>query len=215
MNLPTFQRKQKLRAADLQTLSDAVRANRILPGFGIRITGSPNGTTISVAARNGAPGGSIDIHPFQCIRSVPYEGTGNPPANQGLKFKVRPGVVMGLNSEALWPENINETFTAPDNKEQYWCWIKVTLLAPNDGNSVEVQSVEIQAGNSVPTPEKTEGRDLGDYPTSSFCPIFFVETKDNQIKSVGQMVKSSLSLVLAIHDLRCTGTERRLFWVRL
>lgn len=47
MTLPTFAKGQKLKAADLQALVTAVRANRILPGTGIRVTGSPNGTTIS------------------------------------------------------------------------------------------------------------------------------------------------------------------------
>jgi len=47
MTIPSFRKGQILSASNLQELADAVRANRILPGVGVRITGSPNGTTVS------------------------------------------------------------------------------------------------------------------------------------------------------------------------
>jgi len=67
MTIPSFRKGDKLRAADLQLLADAVRANRVLPGTGIRITGSPNGTTVAVVVGRSAPPGSSSIQPFQLM----------------------------------------------------------------------------------------------------------------------------------------------------
>ena len=62
MTIPTFKKGDKLWAADLQTLADAVRANRVLPGAGIRITGGPNGTTVAANIPRGAKSGTMTLH---------------------------------------------------------------------------------------------------------------------------------------------------------
>ena len=62
MTIPSFKKGGKLLAADLQSLADAVRANRILPGAGIRITGSPNGTTVAANIPKGLRSGTPSLH---------------------------------------------------------------------------------------------------------------------------------------------------------
>ncbi len=62
MTIPTFRKGQKLQAADLQALADAVRANRVLPGAGIRITGSPNGTTVAASIPRKVITGGPSLH---------------------------------------------------------------------------------------------------------------------------------------------------------
>lgn len=62
MTIPTFKKGDKLRAADLQILADAVRANRILPGTGIRVTGSPNGTTVAANIPRAVGVGAASLH---------------------------------------------------------------------------------------------------------------------------------------------------------
>ena len=62
MTIPSFKKGDKLWAADLQSLADAVRANRVLPGAGIRITGSPNGTTVAANIPRGAKSGTLTLH---------------------------------------------------------------------------------------------------------------------------------------------------------
>jgi hypothetical protein len=71
MTIPTFKKGKKLLAADLQTLADAVRANRILPGAGIRITGSPNGTTVAASIPRRSVSGVPSLHQVNFEDLVP------------------------------------------------------------------------------------------------------------------------------------------------
>jgi len=80
MTIPSFKKGDKLWAADLQSLADAVRANRVLPGAGIRITGSPNGTTVAANIPRASKSGKLTLHqvdfedlipdPFQIMQEV-------------------------------------------------------------------------------------------------------------------------------------------------
>ncbi|MFZ4778238.1 MAG: hypothetical protein ACOYM3_22935 [Terrimicrobiaceae bacterium] len=71
MTIPTFKKGEKLRAADLQILADAVRANRILPGAGIRVTGSPNGTTVAANIPRAVGGGAASLHKVDFEDMIP------------------------------------------------------------------------------------------------------------------------------------------------
>jgi len=64
-NLPNFRRGDQIRASDLQSLSDGIRANRVLPGAGIRVTQTPNGTTIATVPTKGTIAASVPVDPFQ------------------------------------------------------------------------------------------------------------------------------------------------------
>ncbi len=68
MQIPSFKKGDKLWAADLQSLADAVRANRVLPGVGIRITGSASGTTVAANVPRASRGGST-----QTLHQVDFE----------------------------------------------------------------------------------------------------------------------------------------------
>jgi len=71
--LPSFKKGQKLSALDLQTLTDAVRANRLLPGNGIRIAQSPNGTTIAAVPPSGLYSGlTLHAMPLALLAPDPF-----------------------------------------------------------------------------------------------------------------------------------------------
>lgn len=211
MQLPSFRRKQKLKAADLQTLADAIRANRILPGVGIRITGSPNGTTVAVKRTADSPPASL-IHPFQFV-SAPWTGTGTPPSDQKRKFRIRPGAVMSA-SGPRFSENLHDVFTAPDNAAIFYCWLEANFDMGADGY-VSVLSISYDVGATLPEQQTASDPDYGSYPTKSFIPLFAIKTQDGAIKEVQQYVKSSLSLTMVLEYISCGTAWRRLFWSAL
>ena len=75
MNIPEFRRGEKLRGEDLQALSDAIRANRVLPGAGIRITGSPYGTTVALSVPPAGPSSTLRLHDIGLIDLIPNPQT--------------------------------------------------------------------------------------------------------------------------------------------
>ncbi len=97
MTIPSFKKGSKLWAADLQSLADAVRANRVLPGAGIRITGGLNGTTVAAdIPRSGADAAAR--HPFQLVVTTdPADKSDNP----APKIRVRPSTLAGGSSTDL------------------------------------------------------------------------------------------------------------------
>ena len=113
--LPTFAKGQKLKAADLQALVTAIRANRILPGTGIRVTGSPNGTTISANIPRASQSGGGKPQPFELL--VASTGGESPEP----RIRIMPSTLAGGSSTNLG-------FSEGDDP-QY-------LLAPAEGHIV-------------------------------------------------------------------------------
>ena len=97
MTIPSFRKGEKLKAADLQTLADAVRANRVLPGVGIRVTGSPNGTTVAANIPRSAADAAT-LQPFQLIVAIDPADTSDTPAP---KIRVLPSTLAGGSSTDL------------------------------------------------------------------------------------------------------------------
>ena len=212
MTIPRFKKGDKLWAADLQSLADAVRANRVLPGAGIRITGGPNGTTVAAATNRGVASAS-DVFPFQALYPVPFTGTGEPPPSQNLTFKVRPGILAsgGVFSPRL-AANLNAEFTADDNQDRFYCWIEATFTS--DGEAVALSEFKYDTGGTVPEPTfSTTSDDV--YPTKWCLPLFAVKTKDGSITNVEQYVASSLSISIVVVSIQCASQRREIFWSRL
>jgi len=210
VTIPSFRKGEKLKAADLQALADAVRANRVLPGAGIRITGSPNGVTVAATIRKGTSAAG-EAHPFQAIYPAPFTGTGEPPSNQNLKFKIRPGMVSS-GGGSRFAANLNEDFSAPGESERYYCWIEAAFTS--NGERVALSEIKYDAGDAVP--EITFSDDPGDvYPTKWFLPLFAVKTENGAITDVEQYIRSSLSISIVVVSVECARQRRQIFWSSL
>jgi len=112
MLYPTFQKKTPLSAADLNLAMDALKRARILPGVGIKITETLNGTVVSLKPEIG--GGSktpAEKRPWDIIN---LRGAGEP--NADGKFasytgQVWPGTVAGIMASNIFAGGTLATFT--------------------------------------------------------------------------------------------------------
>lgn len=95
MNVPIFQKSAPLKAADLNALGDVVRRARILPGVGIKLTETLNGTIVSLKPTRSFGGGSgSEDYPWRVSTSaIVPEGGGDP---TGYNCVIRPGSVNNI-----------------------------------------------------------------------------------------------------------------------
>jgi hypothetical protein len=112
MLYPTFQKKSPLSAADLNLAMDALKRNRILPGVGIKLTETLNGTVVSLKpTRLGGSGDGTERRPWDIIN---LRGEGEPDSNgkySNYKGQVWPGTVAGLMPSNLFSGGKLATFT--------------------------------------------------------------------------------------------------------
>jgi hypothetical protein len=114
MEYPNFQKRSALSAADLNSTISALKRNRILPGVGIKLTETLNGTVVSL--KPGRFGGSgtgtgTERRPWDIIN---LRGDGEPDSNgkfSNYKAEVWPGTVAGLMPSNLFSGGKLATFT--------------------------------------------------------------------------------------------------------
>ena len=173
MTIPSFRKGEKLKAADLQTLADAVRANRVLPGAGIRITGSPNGTTVAVVGGGaGAPG--TTAHPFKVIVAKNDA--------QGVRVQVLFGTVNGIEPTigGQWLHNVQPAPPMLPVDDGSQVFLKANLDA-----SRNVASAEVAAASEVPENSDALSHIL-------LARISIAEDDGNRSATIFQNVASSL-----------------------
>ena len=211
--VPEFQPKRKLYARDLQSLSDAARAGRILPGFGIRVTTSPQGTVVALARRNN--GGSAlqdDTHPFQPFLA-PYYGQGDPPPSQSRTIQIRRGFINDVI-----PQNIDEQFVVPTGKggpdpdstagpsgRPQLFYVEVNLSPTT--NSAKVTSATVKQAESLPAGENSD-----DIPSKIYLPLFYIYTNSEAITSVSKLQKTNANGALVVTNWDCKNTHRQWLW---
>jgi hypothetical protein len=111
MLYPTFQKKSPLSAADLNLVMDALKRARVLPGVGIKLTETLNGTVVSLKPTRSFGGGSTERRPWDIINLA---GEGEPDSNgkfSNYKGEVWPGTVAGLMPSNLFADGKLATFT--------------------------------------------------------------------------------------------------------
>jgi hypothetical protein len=210
--VPEFQPKRKLFARDLQSLSDAARSGRILPGFGIRVTTSPQGTVVALARRNNGASFQEDTHPFQPFMA-PYFGQGNPPASQSRTIKIRRGF---LND--ILPQNIDAEFVVPSGKggpepdstggpsgQPQLFYVEVNLSPTT--NSAKITSATIKQADNLPAQS-----DSNDMPTKVYLPIFYIYTNSEAITSVSKLQKTNANGTLVVTNWDCKNINRQWLW---
>jgi hypothetical protein len=104
MQYPTFQKKVALSAADLNLAMDALKRARVLPGVGIKLTETLNGTVVSLKPlRTAGGGGSAPEH---CAFSISTAGVGTPDPDTKLypsyEAQIVPGTVNGVLPMNWW-----------------------------------------------------------------------------------------------------------------
>jgi hypothetical protein len=106
MIVPAFQKGLQLSAADLNSAMDCVRRARVLPGVGIKLTETVNGTVVSLKPQRLAGGAESTLLPWDAIDLV-GEGTVDSAGNySSYKCKIYPGLVSGA-----YPGNMLQEFT--------------------------------------------------------------------------------------------------------
>jgi hypothetical protein len=111
MLYPTFQKKSQLSAADLNLAMDAIKRGRILPGVGIKLTETLNGTVVSLKPTRGGSGTPTERRPWDIINLA---GEGEPDEDgkfSNYKAEVWPGTVAGLMPSNLFSGGKLATFT--------------------------------------------------------------------------------------------------------
>jgi hypothetical protein len=113
MLYPTFQKKSPLSAADLNLAMDAIKRARVLPGVGIKLTETLNGTVVSLKPTRGAGGGGsvTERRPWDIINLA---GEGEPDEDgkfSNYKAEVWPGTVAGLMPSNLFADGKLATFS--------------------------------------------------------------------------------------------------------
>jgi hypothetical protein len=114
MLLPTFQKRAPLSAADLNLAMDALKRARILPGVGIKLTETLNGTVVSLKpTRSFGGGGGTERRPWDIIN---LRGDGEPDEDgkfSSYKAEVWPGTLAGIIPSNLFSGGTLATFTVP------------------------------------------------------------------------------------------------------
>ena len=111
MLYPTFQKKSQLSAADLNLAMDALKRARVLPGVGIKLQETLNGTVVSLKPTRSFGGGSTERRPWDIINLA---GEGEPDSNgkfSNYKGEVWPGTVAGLMPSNLFADGKLATFS--------------------------------------------------------------------------------------------------------
>ena len=146
MQYPSFQKKSPLTASDLNTMVDTLKRARVLPGVGIKLTETLNGTVVSLKpVRSGGGATTTERHPWEIINLV---GVGEP-NQQGdypsYEFSVWPGVINGIMPPNLFDGGELAKFTASAQVQN------VILKCTSDGKGITAATVEVAA--TVPAPK--------------------------------------------------------------
>jgi hypothetical protein len=145
MLIPTFQKKSPLTAADLNLLGDTVRRARVLPGVGIKLTETLNGTVVSLKPTRGAGGGgssSVENRPFDIIN---LRGSGQPDQNgkfSSYKAEIWPGSIATILPSNIFLNGTLQTFTV-SAALTYW---KVKVFT----NGLQITQAIISANQILP-----------------------------------------------------------------
>ncbi len=192
---------EQLTATQLNGILDALDQLRISEGRGYRIgMRGPGGTSLDIDPGEGSGKGKT-IHPFQPY-AAPYTGTGEAPAEQARKIKIRPGFIK-FGDGYKFPSNKALDFEVPDNKDEGEVfWLQAGVIT---GENVAPTLSSVAYGHGTECPPDVVS---GGLPVTVYVPLFAVFTKDNSITWMEEYVFDVLQLDLAVTDVTCTGTTR-------
>lgn len=153
MVIPTFQKGAQLAAADLNLAMDAVRRARVLPGVGIKLTETVNGTVVSLKPQRLAGGGATpDLAPWQI---VDLAGEGEPDTQgkySSYSFRVYPGTINNILPTNTFSGDGLVKFTIQADGIKY-----LFLDVATDGAKVTLATLKVESTLPTDAPPVGEG----------------------------------------------------------
>ena len=137
MLYPTFQKKSPLSAADLNLAMDAIKRARVLPGVGIKLTETLNGTVVSLKPTRSFGGGESEKHPFQIATFAKTDSSGEV---TGYECTVSPGTLNNLLPTNLFEVNAPTRHSYAQDSIQH-----VILTGLSNGKQFTSCEISVQA----------------------------------------------------------------------
>ncbi len=141
MQYPTYQKRSPLNASDLNALVDALKRARVLPGVGIKLTETLNGTVVSLKPTRSGGAAASEKRPWDIIN---MRGEGEPDDEgkyNSYKAEVWPGTVAGLLPSNLFADGELASFTVPATLQKW----KAKCLT--DGKQITSVQIVIDASD--------------------------------------------------------------------
>jgi len=191
MQYPLFQKKGALSAADLNLAMDALKRARVLPGVGIKLTETLNGTVVSLKPLRTAGGSS----PENCAFSISSEGKGEPDATTGLYNQFTARVTVGAINSVLptnWWDSGGKALTKFDYGKDSLQYVYLDVKADSTG----ILSCEIKVNSTLPAAQKaTSGN-----PPTQFNVTLGILFNDLVYQIIKGNIRASTSVVSATFD---------------
>lgn len=153
MVIPTFQKGAQLAASDLNLAMDSVRRARVLPGVGIKLTETVNGTVVSLKPQRLAGGGvTTDLKPWQMIELT---GEGEPDAQgkySNYSFRVHPGTINNILPANTFAGDGLVKFTIQADGIKY-----LILDVATDGTKVTTATLKVESTLPTDAPPVGDG----------------------------------------------------------
>lgn len=186
----TAEKLERLREAVAFSLRDLIRGGR-----GVTVTKNGGRFIVSVRKARRGGGAAAEEHPWMVYPSR-FTGSGDPPADQQRRFRLRPGTV-GNRLAANW----DEEFTAPDDTTGHWVWAEVSII-----DSGDVSGVTIQTGAQPPTAALTNAD--GTLPTTLYAPLASMDTADGRIRRIYTVERNNLAVDINSNGGSCDDLVR-------
>jgi hypothetical protein len=192
MQYPTFQKKVALSAADLNLAMDALKRARVLPGVGIKLTETLNGTVVSLKPLRTAGGGS---GPERCAFSISTAGKGEIDATTGLYNQFTARVTVGAINSVLptnWWDSTTKGFKGFDYGKDSLQYVSLDVKADTTG----ILSCEIKVDSTLPAAQiATSGT-----PPTQFNVTLGILFNDSVYQLMEGQIRASTSVVSATFD---------------
>jgi hypothetical protein len=191
MQYPTFQKKVALSAADLNLAMDAIKRARVLPGVGIKLTETLNGTVVSLKPLRTA-GGSA---PGPCAFSISTAGKGEPDATTGLYNTYSAQVMAGSINSVLptnWWDSTKKAFTRFDYSKDSLQYVYLDVKADSTG----ILSCEIKVDPTLPAAQKG----VKGAPPTQFNVTLGILFNDSVYPIMEGAIRASTSVLYAEYD---------------
>jgi len=192
MQYPSFQKRAPLSAADLNLAMDALKRARVLPGVGIKLTETLNGTVVSLKPLRTAGGGSAPEH---CPFSISTAGKGDPDATTGLYNEFTARVTVGAINSVLptnWWDSTTKGFKGFDYAKDSLQYVSLDVKADTTG----ILSCEIKVDSTLPAAQKaTSGT-----PPTQFNVTLGILFNDLVYQIIKGQIRASTSVVSATFD---------------
>ncbi len=197
-------------AGDLSRVAEYSASTLPRGGPGTTSRRFPSGTIITPRPVRQGGSASSGTPPWKPLAS-PYAGTGTPPADQGLKIRIEPGVVW--DGYKLWPparQNIEISVPA-NTTDGFFVWLVATISATGT-----VTALDYDFGTTLPAAIPAPAADgAGTPPTVARDLLFMVTSNATGVDLANAVINRNTPLILMpqITNQTATTVERRMVWL--